>query len=81
VIDQRDIGCRIDEEGTSVMHDEDFRILSSVERALANGVALKRWFDSTDSPIVSTWSASSILPMRVSGFMTLSISVTVVKSP
>jgi hypothetical protein len=49
VIDQRDIGCRIDEEGTSVMHDEDFRILSSVERALANGVALKRWFDATES--------------------------------
>lgn len=39
----------IDEEGTSVMHDADFRILRSVERTLADGVALKRWFDATES--------------------------------
>ena len=49
MIDERDIAFRIDEEGTSVMHEEDFEILRSVERALADGVALKRWFDATES--------------------------------
>src|SRR5262245_50761935 len=40
---------RIDEEGTSVLHEEDFQILRSVERTLSDGVALKRWFDATEA--------------------------------
>jgi len=47
--DDRDIGIRLDEEGTSVMHEEDFQILRSVERTLADGVRLKRWFDATEA--------------------------------
>lgn len=49
MVDERDIEFRIDEEGTSVLHDEDFQVLRSVERTLADGVALKRWFDATES--------------------------------
>jgi hypothetical protein len=49
VDDDRDVAIPIDEEGTSVMHEEDFQILRSVERTLADGVALKRWFDATES--------------------------------
>jgi hypothetical protein len=49
LIDERDIGFQIDEEGTSVLHEEDLQILRSVERTLADGVALKRWFDATES--------------------------------
>jgi hypothetical protein len=49
VSQQRDNALLIDEEGTSVMHEEDFEILRRVERALADGVALKRWFDATES--------------------------------
>ena len=46
---QRENAFLIDEAGTSVMHDEDFEILSRVERTLADGVALKRWFEATES--------------------------------
>ncbi|MEK6279430.1 MAG: hypothetical protein AABN95_03675 [Acidobacteriota bacterium] len=49
MIDERNIGIPIDEEGTSVLHEEDFEILRSVERTLADGVALKRWFDATEA--------------------------------
>ena len=49
MVDQREIEFRVDEEGTSVMHEEDFQLLRSVERTLADGVALKRWFDATES--------------------------------
>ena len=49
MIDQREIEFQIDEEGTSVLHEEDFQILRSVERTLADGIALKRWFDATES--------------------------------
>lgn len=47
--DQRNIGIPIDEEGTSVLHEEDFEILRSVERTLADGIALKRWFEATEA--------------------------------
>lgn len=47
--DQRDIPIAIDDEGTSVLHEEDFAILRSVERTLDNGVALKHWFDATEA--------------------------------
>ena len=49
MVDERDIEFQIDEEGTSVMHEEDFQVLRSVERTLSDGVALKRWFDATES--------------------------------
>src|SRR5690348_11552458 len=49
VVDQRNDTFLIDQEGSSVMHDEDFQILGRVERALTAGAALKRWFDTTES--------------------------------
>lgn len=49
MIDEHDIGFQIDEEGTSVLHEEDFQVLRCVERTLSDGIALKRWFDATES--------------------------------
>lgn len=43
--DRRDRDYPIDVEGTSYLYEEDYEILSGVERTLADGVALKRWFE------------------------------------
>lgn len=47
--EQSDFAIPIDQEGSAGLHEEDYEILSSVERALADGVTLKRWFDATES--------------------------------
>lgn len=49
MIDQRDSAIRIDREGSAVLREEDFRILGSVEQTLADGVALKGWFEAAEA--------------------------------
>ncbi len=47
--DERNIRFRFDEEGSAVIREDDLRVLDAVEPALADGRALRRWFEAADA--------------------------------
>jgi len=47
--DERTISDNLDREGSALLREEDYAILSGVEPALADGLALKRWFEAADA--------------------------------